>query len=134
MRAAPGTCRAYAAANNLPPPPSQPWTPPLAAAATGGPGAGQNVNLAAHAWPPAAFAPTAGPNLRVNTLPSYAPNASPITLSPGPTPTAMPAGVAAPDGWFNAADAVPAYGPIAGCVYPDPYIPTSALSGASRSR
>ena len=107
MRAASGTCQAFAQQNGLPAPPQQPWTPPLAASATGGPGAGQNVNLNAHAWPPAAFAPTAGPQLRVNALPSYIPNATPITMTPGPTPTAMAAGVAAPDGWFNAADTVP---------------------------
>ncbi|KJA23279.1 glycoside hydrolase family 5 protein [Hypholoma sublateritium FD-334 SS-4] len=90
------------------------------ATATGGTGAGTiaPTQLASHTFPPASIMPSFT-GTQVALLPTYTPTGSLKTL-PGPTFTAAPSATVGM-GWNNAADNQPAYVPISGCTYPDPW-------------
>lgn len=104
---------------------SNPWTPPLQPAQTGGAGAGNIAStvLAAIAWPPASLT-SAG---AVTNLPQYTPTGAIPTLSPptlSPTPTAP---VDVGSGWNNVNDNAGLAVNIPSCTYLDPWIgPTAA--------
>lgn len=92
---------------------SSPWNGPLPASKTGGAGAGtiDPAYAAAHAWPPATLAG----GLNVQTLPTYTPTATIVTLQAA---TYTAAGVNPGNGWANGQDQGGMYTPIAGCAYP----------------
>ncbi|KDR83042.1 hypothetical protein GALMADRAFT_113197 [Galerina marginata CBS 339.88] len=102
--------------------------------ATGGAGAGtlDPVQSASHTFPPATISPSFS-GTQIALLPTYTPTGSLKTLF-APTFTAAPSAVVG-SGWNNAADNEPAYVPITGCSYPDPWsavsvpLPTTTCSG-----
>ncbi|CAA7262821.1 unnamed protein product [Cyclocybe aegerita] len=93
--------------------------------ATGGVGAGtlDPVQSASHTFPPPTISPSFTGTL-VAMLPTYTPTGTLKTLF-APTFTAAPSAVVG-TGWNNPADNQPAYVPIAGCSYPDPWNAESA--------
>jgi len=93
------------------------------ATATGGAGAGtiDPAQITSHAFPPPTISPTF---TQVNLLPTYTPTGTLKTLF-APTFTAAPKAVVG-NGWNNPSDNAPAYVPVAGCTYPDPWNASSA--------
>ncbi|KAF9483864.1 exo-beta-1,3-glucanase [Pholiota conissans] len=106
---------------------TNPWSPPLTPAQTGGAGAGNiPANAVANlAWPPASLS-TGGP---VSALPSYTPTGTIVTLPPPTfTSTSGKSAINAGSGWANNGDTTPMNVPIQGCTYPDPWVdPNSAV-------
>ncbi|KAG8929653.1 hypothetical protein FRC01_003965, partial [Tulasnella sp. 417] len=84
---------------------------PLTSEMIGGAGAGQiSASVrAANPWPPTSI----NPGLSPDNVPVYTATGAIPTLA-APTPT-----TGSVDGWFNDADTMPIYTPIAGCTYPD---------------
>lgn len=92
------------------------WSGQFDSSMTGGAGAGQLKTD--YPWPPATItnAPAAP-----SGLPVYTPTGSISTL-PVPTYTDLAGkAIVSGNGWFDAADNVPAPTPIPGCAYPDPW-------------
>ena len=109
-RRAPGSCAAFARQYNQPAPDVQNFAGPLSAWQTGGAGAGNIVaaQTNSYKWPPNSIGGGGGGNPA--QLPQYTPTGTPITMTPGPAPTNMPAGVAMPNGWANPSDVSSWYG------------------------
>jgi len=86
---------------------------------TGGAGAGTIAPTATEKlpWPPATFANL---QIAVDQLPTYTPTGTIATLPP-PSFTLSVAQAESMDGWYNNQDNSPAYTPVSGCEYPDPW-------------
>ncbi|KAF8886220.1 glycoside hydrolase family 5 protein [Gymnopilus junonius] len=90
------------------------------------------VQSASHTFPPATISPSFS-GTQVALLPTYTPTGSLKTLAV-PTFTAAPS-ASVGTGWVNPGDNDPAYVPISGCPYPDPWnavnasLPTSICAG-----
>lgn len=90
----------------------------------GAPGSWQGWSesvIAANPWPPTTLQPS---GYAATALPQYTQSASAITLGM-PTFTAASKTVSAGDGWFDAADQVPMFTPVASCTYPDAWDATA---------
>ncbi|KAH9480680.1 putative glucan 1,3-beta-glucosidase D [Psilocybe cubensis] len=104
------------------------------ATATGGAGAGtvDPAQSTSHPFPPATISPSFS-GTQVALLPTYTPTGTLKTLF-APTFTAAPSAVVG-SGWNNPADNAPAFVPIAGCSYPNPWdavsaaLPTTTCTG-----
>jgi glucan 1,3-beta-glucosidase len=102
--------------------------------ATGGVGAGtlDPVQSASHTFPPPTISPSFS-GTQISLLPTYTPTGSLKTLF-APTFTAAPTATVG-TGWNNANDNAPAYVPISGCSYPNPWdavnssLPSTTCSG-----
>jgi glucan 1,3-beta-glucosidase len=115
------------------------WTPPLQSWQTGGAGAG-TINPT---WYSSLgqFPPTTLPNIdaaAITNLPTYTGTGSVITLPPPTyTPLNPQTTIDAGDGWKDPQDTAPAYAPVAGCPYLDPWsgvgapIPSAPCPGAA---
>ncbi|KAF8341007.1 glycoside hydrolase family 5 protein [Amanita rubescens] len=86
---------------------------------TGGAGAGTIAPTATEKllWPPATFANL---QIAVDQLPTYTPTGTIATLPP-PSFTLSVAQAESMDGWYNNQDNSPAYTPVSGCEYPNPW-------------
>ncbi|PPQ78746.1 hypothetical protein CVT25_010749 [Psilocybe cyanescens] len=98
--------------------------------ATGGAGAGtiDPAQSTSHPFPPATISPSFS-GTQIALLPTYTPTGTLKTLF-APTFTAAPSAVVG-NGWNNAADNAPAFVPIAGCTYPNPWDAVSAALPAT---
>ncbi|KIM40963.1 hypothetical protein M413DRAFT_157134 [Hebeloma cylindrosporum] len=91
------------------------------------------VQSASHTFPPPTISPSFS-GTQISLLPTYTPTGTLKTLF-GPTFTAAPTAVVG-SGWNNPNDNDPAYVPISGCSYPNPWdavtapLPSTTCSGS----
>ncbi|KAF8641456.1 hypothetical protein AX16_009968 [Volvariella volvacea WC 439] len=89
--------------------------------ATGGAGAGTIISeqTLLYQFPPHGLGPRFSLTEQMSMVPTYTATGTPITL-PGPTFTAAP-DVDVGSGWYNPSDDSPAFVPVQGCIYPNPW-------------